>query len=286
MTDDFDQIWKALSDPTRRAILDLLRKGSKKTTEIVEAFPDMTRFAVMKHIEVLRSAGLINTREEGRQRINSLNVAPIRQIYERWVGPFAELWSSTLLRLKDDVEKKTDKELSVMQVETKQMRLVDLILAEIDQEAAITKRLFDIIPEDKLNWRPHPKAKSLGELAMHIAGLQAGVAELTQEDTVELPNFPPNPEATSRAQILETFAASLKRAKDIVGSTDDAGAMAEYKITKDGKTLMAIPRIGFWRAILLNHNYHHRGQLSTYLRELGIPLPSIYGPSADSNPFA
>jgi DNA-binding transcriptional ArsR family regulator len=104
MTDDLDQIWKALSDPTRRAILDMLRKGSRTTTEIVEAFPDMTRFAVMKHIEVLRNAGLINTREEGRQRINSLNVVPIRQIYERWVGPFAELWSSTLLRLKDDVE--------------------------------------------------------------------------------------------------------------------------------------------------------------------------------------
>lgn len=68
--------------------------------------------------------------------------------------------------------------------------------------------------------------------------------------------------------------------------TDDAGAMAEYKITKNGKTLMAIPRIGFWRASLLNHNYHHRGQLSTYLRELGIPLPSIYGPSSYSNPFA
>jgi len=104
MTDDLDQIWKALSDPTRRAILDLLRKGSRTTTEIVDAFPDMTRFAVMKHIEVLRNAGLINTREDGRQRINSLNVVPIRQVYERWVGPFAELWSSTLLRIKEDVE--------------------------------------------------------------------------------------------------------------------------------------------------------------------------------------
>jgi DNA-binding transcriptional ArsR family regulator len=108
MTDDLDIVWKALSDPTRRAVLDLLRKGSKTTTEIVEMFPDMTRFAVMKHIEVLRNAGLVNTREEGRQRINSLNVVPIRQMYERWVGPFAELWSSTLLRLKEDVEKNVD----------------------------------------------------------------------------------------------------------------------------------------------------------------------------------
>jgi len=104
MADDLDQVWKALSDPTRRTILDLLRRGAKTTTEIVEAFPDMTRHAVMKHIDALRVAGLINTREEGRRRINSINAVPIRQIYERWMGPFSELWSSTLLRIKDDVE--------------------------------------------------------------------------------------------------------------------------------------------------------------------------------------
>ena len=104
MASDLDQVWKALSDPTRRSILDLLRKGPKTTTEIVEAFPEMTRHAVMKHIDVLRDSGLVNTREEGRRRINSLNPVPIRQIYERWLGPFSELWSSTLLRLKDDVE--------------------------------------------------------------------------------------------------------------------------------------------------------------------------------------
>ena len=101
-----DIIWKALSDPTRRKILDLLRDGPKGTTEIVEAFPDMTRHAVMKHIDVLRKASLINTAKDGRKRENSLNAVPIREIYERWMGPFAELWSSTLLRMKDDVEKK------------------------------------------------------------------------------------------------------------------------------------------------------------------------------------
>jgi DNA-binding transcriptional ArsR family regulator len=104
MPSDLDQVWKALSDPTRRSILDLLRGGPKTTTEIVEGFPEMTRHAVMKHIEVLRDSGLVHTREDGRRRINSLNPVPIRQIYERWMGPFSELWSSTLLRLKDDVE--------------------------------------------------------------------------------------------------------------------------------------------------------------------------------------
>ena len=98
-----DAVWKALADPTRRAILDLLREGPKTTTVIVEAFPHLTRFGVMKHVEVLRQAGLINTREDGRQRINSLNAVPIRKIYERWVSRYSEFWSDHLLRIQDDV---------------------------------------------------------------------------------------------------------------------------------------------------------------------------------------
>ena len=106
MSDELDEVWKALSDPTRRAILDLLRKGPRTTTEIVDSFTDLTRFGVMKHIDVLRNAGLVNTREEGRQRINSLNAVPIRRIYERWVRPYEEIWSHTLLRIKEDLENK------------------------------------------------------------------------------------------------------------------------------------------------------------------------------------
>src|SRR5499426_4039124 len=105
MADELDAVWKALSDPTRREILDLLRQGPRTTTEIVNAFPHLTRFGVMKHIDVLRSAGLINTREEGRQRVNSLNAVPIRQIYERWVSRYEEFWANKLLRLKEDAEK-------------------------------------------------------------------------------------------------------------------------------------------------------------------------------------
>lgn len=166
------------------------------------------------------------------------------------------------------------------------MRIVGPILAEIDQEAEITKRLLDIIPEGKLTWRPHPKGKSLGELAMHIATLQGAIAELAAPDSIEMSGPPADIEATSRAEILTAFAESLKKAKEIVGTTDDARAMAEWKLTLGDKVLWASPRIAFWRAILLNHNYHHRGQLSAYLRELDVPLPSIYGPSADTNPFA
>jgi DNA-binding transcriptional ArsR family regulator len=102
--ESLDQVWKALSDPTRRAILDALRDRPRTTTEIVERVPQLSRFGVMKHLEVLRQAQLVSTREAGRQRVNSLNVVPIRQIYERWVGPFRELWSGELLGIKEMAE--------------------------------------------------------------------------------------------------------------------------------------------------------------------------------------
>ena len=103
-TNGLDEVWKALADATRRQILDLLRDGPKRTTEIVDAFPQMTRFGVMKHLEVLRSAGLVITRPEGRERYNALNPIPIRQIYERWVTPFQEMWASQLLGIKNLAE--------------------------------------------------------------------------------------------------------------------------------------------------------------------------------------
>ena len=172
-----------------------------------------------------------------------------------------------------------------MQAETRQTRISDAILMEMDQEAETTKRLFNVIPEDKLSWKPHPKARSLGELAMHLATIPL-IAEIAELDEKEAGDFPVDPEATSRAQILAIFAESLEKGKAIIAATDDARAMAEWKLTKDGATLLGMPRMGFWRMVLLNHNYHHRGQLSAYLRELDVALPSIYGPSADVNPFA
>ena len=104
MKNDLDLVWKALSDPTRRSILDFLRKGPRTTTEIVEEFPDLTRFGVMKHLGVLRDAGLVTERWEGRRCYNSLNAVPIRLIYERWVSGYQDLWATTLTSLKQDLE--------------------------------------------------------------------------------------------------------------------------------------------------------------------------------------
>lgn len=106
MAEDLDHIWKALSDPTRREILDMLRDGPRQTTDIVEKFQHLSRFGVMKHLDVLRQAGLVQTRQEGRLRINSLNAAPIREILERWIGKYEAYWTNTLLRVKESAEQK------------------------------------------------------------------------------------------------------------------------------------------------------------------------------------
>ena len=105
MAEDLDHVWKALADPTRRGILDALRDGPRQTTELVDTFPHLSRFAVMKHLDVLRDANLVLTETQGRKRINSLNAAPIRAIAERWIGKFDSLWSNTLFRVKDAAER-------------------------------------------------------------------------------------------------------------------------------------------------------------------------------------
>ena len=108
MKDDLDLVWKALADPTRRAILDVLRRNPRTTTEIVERIPGLSRFGVMKHLAVLREAGLVQTREEGRSVVNSLNVIPIRLIYERWVSDYQDLWARRLSGLKRSMEREGD----------------------------------------------------------------------------------------------------------------------------------------------------------------------------------
>jgi DNA-binding transcriptional ArsR family regulator len=109
LSDDLDDVWKALSDPTRRRILDLLRDGPKRTTDLVAEFPELSRFGVMKHIDVLRRAKLVIAREEGRECYNAINAVPIRRIYERWVSKFEGAWASVLLNVKSRAEEKSGK---------------------------------------------------------------------------------------------------------------------------------------------------------------------------------
>jgi uncharacterized damage-inducible protein DinB len=164
------------------------------------------------------------------------------------------------------------------------MRAIDSILTELDQEAQTTRRVLERIPDDKLGWKPHAKSFSLGQLGLHIARLPGGLTAAIASDAMEVPSFA-QPEPKSRQEILDTFSQGLASAKETLKNMDDARLAATWKLTKNGKVLMSLPRVAFLRSILLNHGYHHRGQLSVYLRMLDVPLPSIYGPSADENPF-
>jgi uncharacterized damage-inducible protein DinB len=164
------------------------------------------------------------------------------------------------------------------------MAIVDSILMEMDQEAKTTTRVLERIPQDKLSWKPHAKSYSLGQLGLHIARGQGFLSEAVSKDTFEIGDMS-QPEPSSVKEILDTFAQSTAHAKETLAKLDDAKLMALWSATRNGKVLMSVPRIGFIRAIVLNHFYHHRGQLSVYLRLLDVAVPSIYGPSADENPF-
>lgn len=107
MADELEAIWKALADPTRRRILSLLKQGPLPTTAIVTALPHLSRFGIMKHMAVLRDAGLIHVRKEGTRRFNSLNVIPIRRVYEELVEEYQDLWAKRLTGLKRDLESAT-----------------------------------------------------------------------------------------------------------------------------------------------------------------------------------
>ena len=166
------------------------------------------------------------------------------------------------------------------------MKMIDVLLAEMDQEAQSTARVLERIPQAQLSWRPHAKSMSLGQLALHVATIPGNVAELASHDTIPEPPRFIQAEAATAAELVPTLKASLAKAREVLGGMDDAALMSTWRLMSGGKELMAMPRAAVVRMIMLNHWYHHRGQLLVYLRMHNVPLPSVYGPTADENPFA
>lgn len=166
------------------------------------------------------------------------------------------------------------------------MTMIDGLLAELQQEAATTRRVLERIPQAHLTWKPHPKSMSLGQLALHVATVPGTVAELAAADTVPVPPSFDQPEAATASELVPSLMASVEKAKQALGGFDDARMNAMWRLQGGGKDIMAMPRVAFVRAIMLNHWYHHRGQLLVYLRLLDQSVPSVYGPTADENPFA
>ena len=165
------------------------------------------------------------------------------------------------------------------------MGIANALLTELEQESAATRRVLERVPQAHLSWKPHAKSMSLGQLALHVASVPGRVAELASNDTVAVrPQFD-QPEAATAAELLPALAASLAKARAELGNLDDAAMGATWRMMNGEREVLAMPRVALVRAVMLNHWYHHRGQLTVYLRLLDVPVPSVYGPSADENPF-
>jgi len=165
--------------------------------------------------------------------------------------------------------------------------VLDPMLDELREEASITKRVLELVPGDKLAWKPHSKSMSLGQLALHVASIPGSLAKLVQLDEFDAAqaNFEP-PAPNSIDEIHLAFGQSIRAAEECLSAMTEQRALGNWRLTLKGREVFRKPRLGVLRSILLNHWYHHRGQLSVYLRLLEIPVPVIYGRSADENPFA
>jgi uncharacterized damage-inducible protein DinB len=165
------------------------------------------------------------------------------------------------------------------------MSIANALLAELEQEAQTTRRVLERIPQAHLSWKPHAKSMSLGQLALHVATVPGNVAELGMLDTVPAPPAFIQLEAATAAELVPALTASVAKARQQLGGAEDATMGATWRLMNNGREIMAMPRAAFLRAIMLNHWYHHRGQLLVYLRLLDLSVPSVYGPTADENPF-
>jgi uncharacterized damage-inducible protein DinB len=146
--------------------------------------------------------------------------------------------------------------------------------------------VLERVPAAHLSWRPHPKSWSLGQLALHVATLPGNVAAIAAMDVLTAPPTFTQSEAATMEALVSALGESIATARQLLDGFDDAQMMAIWRMQHNGKDIMAMPRVAFVRAIMLNHWYHHRGQLLVYLRLLNQSVPSVYGPTADENPFA
>lgn len=166
------------------------------------------------------------------------------------------------------------------------MDIRTVMIEEFREELASTRKVLERIPEDKLAYKPHDKSMSLGRLAMRIATLPGGIAGITRADEFDFAkNTFTIPEPADRQQVLAALDHSAGEVEKLFSDTSLEASEASWRLLMGDRELIARPRYKIWRAILLNHWYHHRAQLTVYLRMLDVPIPALYGPSADENPF-
>ena len=160
----------------------------------------------------------------------------------------------------------------------------EAFVGELREEAKSARRILERVPDEHLPWRPHPKSMSLGQLAHHIAVLPRGIVELIAANRTEVPNVPLD-QAESSAALVATLDKSIEHAVERLNHWGDAGLAEQWQMSVHGNVIFDMPRHAMFRYVMLNHWYHHRGQLTVYLRLLEVPLPSVYGPTADEQMF-
>jgi uncharacterized damage-inducible protein DinB len=164
--------------------------------------------------------------------------------------------------------------------------LVEATVQEFAQEAAITRRVLERVPADQLAWKPHPRSMSLGALALHVASGPGVFAGWLASDVVDLSDAKEKPQPDSLGEIFSAHERSVEAVKGALVSMGDEAIQGVCTLRKNGATFMKMPRLAVLRTLVMNHWIHHRGQLSVYLRLLDVPVPAMYGPSADEAPFA
>lgn len=165
------------------------------------------------------------------------------------------------------------------------MRSIDLLVAEFDRESGITRTLLERVPEDRASWTPHPRSTTLGDLALHLATLPVSVNMTVERSELDLnpPGGPGHqrPVWASRAALLALFDANTAAARAALVRAADAELEAPWTLRNAGHPLFTMPKGGVLRTWVFNHIVHHRGQLSVYLRLCEVPLPPMFGPTAD-----
>ena len=164
------------------------------------------------------------------------------------------------------------------------MALVDALLPEFDREMTTTRKVLERVPEERFDWKPHAKSYSLGALAGHIANLPTwGTATLGRSE-IDISGGP-SPAFPSKAALLTAFDENVAAARAALAGRTDPELLAIWSLKRSGKTIFSMPKTAVLRSFVLSHVIHHRAQLTVYLRLLDVPVPSIYGPSADEPSF-
>jgi uncharacterized damage-inducible protein DinB len=169
------------------------------------------------------------------------------------------------------------------------MRIADTLLPEFDREMANTRKALERVPEDKFAWKPHAKSGSLGWLAGHVSNIPSWPSWVVGQDELDLEpggkQMTPPAAPANRKELLASFDKNVQQGREAIASAANEQLMQPWSLKRNGKTLMTLPKAAVLRGFVMNHHIHHRAQLGVYLRLLDVPVPAIYGPSADEAGF-